>query len=106
MFWGDQNKEGTSMLQHTYRRRPSPDNIAVDAVQLTADNVDEVASWCSGHKVIEHDALDHEKTFVGINVPTCEGVVRASEGDYIIKDVMFEFHVRRPGDFESKYERL
>ena len=79
--------------------------VEIEAVQLTADNADEVSKW-SGNSpiVVEHDALDHSKTQPGLNVGTFDGNRRASVGDFIVKDLLGEFHVRQQGDFLSKYE--
>jgi hypothetical protein len=52
---------------------------------LTASNADELAEWCEGQKVIEHDALDRNKTSPGINLLCGSEVKRASVGDTIIR---------------------
>jgi hypothetical protein len=52
---------------------------------LTHGNGWELASWCGGGLVTEHDALDESKTSPGINVPVGDGVQRASLGDTIIR---------------------
>lgn len=75
-------------------------NEEVEAVQLTAENVKHVATWCKGQDVIEHDAFDSAKTYAGINVPSFMGKVRASEGDYIILNALGDFKVKKPGSFE------
>lgn len=78
--------------------------VDIDAVELTKDNVAEVAEWCGGRVVTEKDALDEEKTFVGINIPTLEGNMRGSEGDFIIKGLRGEFYPCKPDVFKAKYE--
>lgn len=57
-----------------------------EAKTLTQNNALELAAWCQGRAVVEHDALDHSKTSPGINVPTVDGVERASLGDMIIRN--------------------
>lgn len=52
---------------------------------LTADNAFELAAWCGGRAVKEHDALNHGSFTPGINVPVGDGVERASMGDTIIR---------------------
>jgi hypothetical protein len=52
---------------------------------LTNDNGRELAHWCGGRLVAEHDALDDSKTSPGINVPVGNDVQRASVGDTIIR---------------------
>lgn len=78
--------------------------VDIEAVELTKDNAAAVAKWCGGMVVTEKDALDEEKTFVGINIPTLEGVMRGSEGDYIIKGLKGEFYPCKPDVFTAKYE--
>lgn len=51
---------------------------------LSSNNAHELAAWCGGRVVVEHDALDHDKTQLGINVPCKDEVKRASLGDMII----------------------
>lgn len=53
---------------------------------LTRSNGEELAEWCGGILVVEHDALIHENTLPGINVPVGDDVQRASVGDMIIRN--------------------
>jgi len=60
--------------------------MSAEARTLTEKNGQELADWCGGILVAEHDALDHSKTYPGINLPLeTGGVGRASVGDTIIK---------------------
>lgn len=59
--------------------------MSSEARTLTDENVWELATWCGGNPVVEHDALDHSKTSPGINVPCGDEVVRASLGNVIIR---------------------
>lgn len=86
-----------------YRRKYAPDAPTVEAVMLTKENVSDVVEWCGGQQVEEVNALNHGVKFVGVNVPTFAGMVRASEGDYVVKDKDGEFHRRKPSIFEAKY---
>ena len=89
-----------------YQKRDVPDAPPIRAIQLTKENVKEVAVWCGGREVEEIDALDPEKTYVGLNLSSWSGMVRASEGDYIIKDSLDTFHVRWPGEFEHQFKKV
>lgn len=62
--------------------------MASEARTLSEKNGQELADWCGGRLVREHDALDHSKSYPGINVPVGAGddVQRASLGDTIIKN--------------------
>lgn len=57
----------------------------VIAEQLTADNVEELAAWCNGVIVVEHDPHNHT-TSKAINYPTLYGNRRVSEGQYLVKE--------------------
>lgn len=57
----------------------------VIAEQLTDENVEELAEWCNGVIVVEHDKINHT-TSKAINYPTLYGNRRVSEGQYLVKD--------------------
>jgi hypothetical protein len=61
---------------------------------VTGSNTAEIAAWCGGRQVVQHDALDHDKITYGINVPVGDEVERASEGDMVIRnhDGSFRIH--------------
>lgn len=56
-----------------------------DARRVRPDTVTQTALWCGGVPVEELDALDPAQRFPGINVPTADGVKRASDGMFIIR---------------------
>lgn len=72
-----------------------------EARNLTANNAAELAHWCSGMLVKEHDALDHNKVSPGINVLTADGVQRASVGDTIIRNNDGTFRIFKNSRMES-----
>lgn len=57
----------------------------IEARTLSMHNVEEVAEWCGGMVVQEHDALDHSVAFPAINVQCGNEVRRASLGDTIVE---------------------
>ena len=89
------------MHVHIYREKVR----SVRAVQLTPKSVDEAARWCGGRRVEEKDPFDEDQIKVGLNVPTLEGVVRASEGDYILQHFDGGIQVMPAARFEERYER-
>ena len=89
-------------MPELFRKRP----VVIQAEKLSKDNAEELARWCGGRVVEEQDALDRSTTYVGVNIPTLEGVMRASEGDYIVKGVEGEFYPCKPGIFESTYDKV
>jgi len=76
----------------------------VEAVLLTSENVLEVTTWCEGLDVVEYDPIDDTKQYAGINVPTQLGMVRASEGDYVIQGANGVFYTLKPGAFANAFK--
>lgn len=85
-----------------YRKKP----VVVNALELTKENVEQLALSCAGMIVEEIDSLDPTIRFVGINVPTVNGVQRASEGDYIVQGSKGEFYIYKPEYFKTKFEMI
>jgi hypothetical protein len=71
--------------------------MSSEAKTLTADNAEELAAWCGGKAVVEHDALNHEQSSPGINVPVGDDVKRASMGDMIIRQNDGTFRIFKNG---------
>lgn len=80
--------------------------IRVDAMKLSADNVNEVAAWCGGQMVTEKDAVDSSSTFVALNIPTLDGVKRVSEGMYVVKSEHGNFRVMSRYMFEREFQEV
>ncbi len=78
----------------------------VEAVQLLPDNVTEVADWCTGKEVVEHDALDHNITYVGLNFLSEGNIQRACEGDWLIKNANGDFHFCWDASFQEYFEKV
>lgn len=57
-----------------------------EARLVSASNIEEVAEWCGGVVVTEHDAFDHSITNPALNVGTIKDIERAHIGDTIIKN--------------------
>lgn len=74
------------------------------AVQVTKENVEEVAVWCGGQVVQETSAINETEKFVGINVPTLNGNERASERDFILENSRGEKSVKKAAEFLRNYE--
>lgn len=79
-----------------YRKKP----IVIDAWQLTKENVETtLPEWLNLDEV---SIFDGKELFAEIK--TLEGVMRADEGDYIIKGVKGEFYPCKSDIFEQTYE--
>lgn len=79
-----------------YRKKP----VVIDAWQLTKENVEVgIPDWIDLDTV---HIFDGDVLFA--EIVTLEGVMQASEGDYIIKGVQGEFYACKPVIFEQTYE--
>ena len=72
--------------------------------RVSSDNATAVALWCGGVEVTEHDPLDHSQVYAGINVPTEVGMMRAQEGDWVVRRVYGDFVVLKHPHFEALVE--
>jgi len=78
-----------------YRKKP----VVIDAVQFTGENCIEILTFI-GRGV---DALEIHTTDLPV-IPTLEGELTASPGDWIIKGVFGEFYPVKPDIFAATYE--
>ena len=90
-----------------YRKKP----VVVDAIQLTRESAVKVYEWVHDCKAIKTDMDLHKwddyLSFLekkGMKIPTLEGNMIASMGDYIIKGIKGEFYPCKPDIFEATYE--
>lgn len=90
-------------MAELYRKKQA---AHVEVNRLTAENAIAVALWCGGQHVNEKDPFESEKTYVGLNIATLQGVRRASEGDYIVKLENGGFTVWKAPEFEAMYEKV
>ncbi len=74
-----------------YRKKP----VVVEAIQYNGKNKVEIQLFVNMY-------LD--ETSKGLKIPTLEGDMFASVGDYIIKGVKGEFYPCKPDIFEQTYE--
>ena len=74
-----------------YRKKP----IVIDAIQYNGKNKVEIQLFMNRY-------LD--ETSKGLKIPTLEGYMFASVGDYVIKGVQGEFYPCKPDIFEQTYE--
>uniref|UniRef100_A0A6M3XJJ0 Uncharacterized protein n=1 Tax=viral metagenome TaxID=1070528 RepID=A0A6M3XJJ0_9ZZZZ len=85
-----------------FRKKP----VIIEAVQLRWDTWNEMCDFAGVGKLIdgkpEGETLPGNK--IGLNIPTLEGVMQASEDDWIIRGVENELYPCKPGIFEKTYE--
>ncbi len=81
-----------------FRKKP----VVIDAMQFTEETKDQVYCWVEGNKYASHDD-DGNPTLI---IPTLEGEMTATLGDWIIKGVAGEFYPFKPDIFEQTYEEV
>lgn len=86
----------------TFRKKP----VEIQAMLLTRDNVHEVARWCGGRVIEESKASDPSDVYIGLDIPTLEGLMRAAVGHWIIRGVQGEFYPCKPDIFAATYEEV
>jgi hypothetical protein len=85
--------------------KKKPEDLQVQAQKITKENVAELAAWCGGYPISSTDAITGAPTEVGINVPGLEGSVRATEGQYLVKNENTgRFYARNAREFEQQFE--
>lgn len=69
--------------------------MSEEARMLTPLNADEIAEWCGGRAVMQHNALEHDLTTPGVNVLVGDEVKRAQVGDTVIRGHDGTFRIDR-----------
>jgi hypothetical protein len=85
-----------------FRKKP----VEIEAQRLDGTNGQEIAQWCGGRARSEAKASDPSDVAYWVDIATLEGVMRASEGDWVIRGVQGEFYPCKPDIFEATYERV
>jgi len=86
-----------------YRKKP----VEIDAVQLRWENWSEICEFVGVGKLADgkpEGKQDGEK--IGLDIPTLEGVLHASENDWIIKGTKGEFYPCKPDIFLNIYKKV
>ncbi len=87
-----------------YKTKP----VEIEAIQWTGLNLEEIKQFAG--ESLEYDILDTAwevgkgRPYIYMRIHTLEGIMNASEGDYIIKGLRGEFYPCKPDVFEKKYE--
>ncbi len=84
-----------------FRKKP----IVIEAVQLRRDTWDEMCEFVGIGYLTELQGNLDGKT-MELDIPTLEGVMRANEGDWIIRGVKGEFYPCKPDIFRETYEEV
>lgn len=91
----------SSANQHAYRKKP----VVIEAYQLKPPGTSRltVPKWLIDGFNDGSIIIDTEKR--ELHIKTLEGVMIASEGDWIIRGVKGEVYPCKPDIFEATYER-
>ena len=84
-----------------YKKKP----VVIEAIQFTNDNRNQVLSWLQSQQMNIYHSF-YKDSHPVIIIPTLEGEMRASIGDFIIKGVQGEFYPCKPDIFEKTYEQI
>jgi hypothetical protein len=86
-----------------YRKKP----VIIEAVQLRWDTWNEMCDFA------DVGSLSDDKPegcwvdgSIGLQIPTLEGVMTASENDWIIRGIQGELYPCKPDIFEATYEAV
>ena len=82
--------------ERRFRKRP----VEVEAVRWTGRNQQEIHDFTDGIARFVHDL----RYGSDLSIPTMEGRMDASPGDWIIRGVAGEFYPCKPDIFEATYE--
>ena len=84
-----------------YRKKP----VVIEAIQFREGNFQEILNFSLGKakRRIAYEGNTPIETNT-IDIPTLEGIMNATEGDYIIKGIENEFYPCKPNIFEKSYE--
>ncbi len=77
-----------------YRKKP----VVIEAIQYDGANVQEIIEFTGGQASKPGGKSDH------LIIPTSEGDMQATTGDFVIKGVKGEFYPCKPDIFSLTYE--
>lgn len=85
-----------------FRKKP----VVIEAMKFdgSLNGSKECAAWCGGRANYDPKPSDPTDVFVSVSIPTLEGVMTATGGDFIIKGVQGEFYPCKPDIFAATYE--
>ncbi|MEV8029243.1 hypothetical protein [Cellulosimicrobium funkei] len=87
-----------------FRKKP----VEIEAVQFNGslNSAKAIAGWCGGRADVDPKPSDPDDVYVSIAIPTLEGVMIASRGDWIIRGVQGDFYPCKPDIFAATYEAV
>lgn len=83
-----------------FRKKP----VVIEAMQFTGSNLADCLVWAVG--VSREAAEGCQAMNAPLYIPTLEGDMKASVGDWIIKGVKGEFYPCKPDIFDATYDAV
>lgn len=80
--------------------------VVIDAVRYDGSNAAEVLAWAEKGGTRERIDPETGKHYTALSIPTLEGLMQASPGDWIIKGVVGEVYPCKDEVFQLTYEPL
>lgn len=84
-----------------YKKKP----VIIDAIQWDGNNYEEICEFVGMRLKYNTIEISNDQPSK-LHIPTLEGIITASVGDYIIKGIQGEFYPCKPDIFEKTYEPL
>lgn len=89
-----------------FRKKP----VVIEAVQLRWDTWQEICEFVGVGSLKDGKPEgfnpNNDTNVIGLRIPTLEGLMEASQNDWIIKGVKGEFYPCKPDIFEATYEAV
>ena len=86
-----------------YRKKP----LVIEAIQLRWDTWNEMCEFAGVGKLVDGKPEGHQDgEKIGLDIPTLEGLVHASENDWIIRGIADELYPCKPHIFADTYEQV
>ena len=79
--------------------------IEIEAIQYLGDNLKEVEDFID-QTILVYTNTDTNEERGMLGIPTLEGIMQASIGDYIIKGVRGEYYPCKPDIFKITYDEV
>lgn len=83
-----------------YRKKP----VEIVAIQYIGNNIEEIEDFV-GNQLLRYNNTQEEDNY-SLGIPTLEGIMKASVGDYIIKGVAGEAYPCKPEIFRVTYDEV
>lgn len=89
--------------------------VVIEAIQLRWNTWNDVCDFLGeeffknggeGIQVVYSWGGDDNEPFIGLKIPTLEGVMTASQNDYIIRGIKGEIYPCKPDIFNATYEKV